>query len=201
MGAVPSPRRPRKSIGRRSFGLESRESHSSLSQSRRLCKLERHLPEKDARNDAMVQWALGQPRDFEYTAVNILPEATLRGSPWQLPDLAGKASPYTADGRLLALCSNEPDVPQAVVEDGEQNVVRGGSRRHLAVFWAGSHTGWGVKACEDLRAGDFVCEYTGEVLADVDVEERCRTAGRDAYLFDLTTPSLCRGYGACPPSD
>merc|ERR1712167_380576 len=45
----------------------------------------------------------------------------------------------------------------------------------------------------------------GEVLLDVDVEARCLSSGtdsgRDAYIFDLTTPRHCRAYGAHPAKE
>merc|ERR1719261_1778761 len=53
-----------------------------------------------------------------------------------------------------------------------------------------------------MAAGEFVCEYTGEILRDADVEAPCPSStGRDAYLFDLTTARICRACGALPVED
>lgn len=191
-----SPRRPRRSIGRHSSSLLS--PHGTAADG----APHKQTGKRPKPNDAVkVRWALGQPRDFRYTVKNLLPPAIERGPVWLVPDIIGRAVPYDADGRLIAFCSTGPlQVPQAIIECGEQCVVRGEPRRCIEVFWAGAGTGWGVRALEDIRAGDFVCEYAGEVLCDIDAETRCLAAGaasgRDAYLFDLTTPRLCRAWGA-----
>lgn len=185
--------RARNSIGRDSFSLLSQEASDGGE------ALGHH---REAPNQDLVHWSLGQPDDFVYTTVNLLPRICTRGSPWLLPNLIGRLSPYTSDGRLRGLCCSLPEVPHAVVECGEQHVVRHGPRRRLEVFWAGSVTGWGVRVLENMSAGEFVCEYAGEVLLDEAVEARCLAAapgsGRDAYLFDLTTSRHCRACGARP---
>lgn len=43
--------------------------------------------------------------------------------------------------------------------------------------------GWGVKALGAIGLGQFVCEYLGEILTDLEVESRAD----DSYLFDLNS--------------
>lgn len=90
-------------------------------------------------------------------------------------------------------------MPLAVFESRAEQVVRRGIQSGLEVFWLGPHTGWGVRTLEVLEQGQFVCEYAGEVLTDMEAESRCSASeGRDAYLFNLTTTAQCRILGARP---
>merc|ERR1711879_443136 len=106
---------------------------------------------------------------------------------------------YVANGILRALveCADGmKSMPLAIFECGEQRVVRAGVSVGLEVFWIDTGTGWGVRALERLQPGQFTCEYAGEVLSDLEAEARClKPEGRDAYLFDLATPSQCRSLG------
>ena len=81
--------------------------------------------------------------------------------------------------------------------------------------------GWGAFTMENLAVGEFVCEYTGcvlrcaqhfrarlvllavpepgDILTDREADSRCATPGRDAYLFNLTTPKQCARLGLEAP--
>lgn len=41
--------------------------------------------------------------------------------------------------------------------------------------------GWGVRALRDIPRGTFICEYVGELISDLDADQRAD----DSYLFDL----------------
>ncbi|CAE8621986.1 unnamed protein product [Polarella glacialis] len=151
------------------------------------------------------RWQLrGAPRfpDFSPVEDNVWPQLP---EVFAVPELGRFSSPYSSEGRLLSLCggsqASRPSLPPAVFELGSQRVVReGGPRVMLEISWLGPEVGWGACALEDLELGQFVCEYAGEVVEDVEAERRCEaagaTAGRDAYLFNLTTPAQCRALGA-----
>lgn len=146
---------------------------------------------------------------FEYVRTNILPEVSAQDTmDWHLRPAVASSSYFSPDGRLLALVARNEvkpsSMPLAVFEHGQQRVVRAGVSVMLEVFWHSSATGWGVRSLEDLQVGQFICEYAGEVLSDVEVESRCLAPeGRDAYLFNLTTLDQCRllGARAAPPSE
>lgn len=144
------------------------------------------------------------PPLFRYLPTSILPPAAAAsGRAWGVRSLADPSlpSPYTAQGHLRALAAGALPLPLAVLERGPQRVVRAGVQTGLEVFWVGAATGWGVRTLEALEPGQFVCEYAGEVLPDVEAEERCLSPpGRDAYLFNLTTPAQCRLLGAAVPA-
>jgi len=139
---------------------------------------------------------------FELIPTCDAPIRTAGDVPWLVQAAADIASPYSPTGRLLALCDPElcnAPRPIAFFELGPFRVVRAGPRSDLEVFWVDSDIGFGVRALCELESGEFVCEYAGEVLGDVDVEAKCcEPVGRDAYLFDLTTPSQWAMLGAIP---
>ena len=47
--------------------------------------------------------------------------------------------------------------------------------------------GWGVRSLHDVKKGEFVCEYVGEVLTEGEAEKRATKYDnqRQSYLFDL----------------
>uniref|UniRef100_A0A7S4R1C2 Histone-lysine N-methyltransferase n=1 Tax=Alexandrium monilatum TaxID=311494 RepID=A0A7S4R1C2_9DINO len=145
------------------------------------------------------------PPHFRYLPASVPPAAASVGDPaWAVRSLAnpGLPPPYTPQGHLRALAEGEGPVPPAVLERGPQRVVRAGVQTGLEVFWLGASIGWGLRTLEGLEPGQFICEYAGEVLPDAEAEERClRPPGRDAYLFDLPTPSRCRLFGAMLPAE
>lgn len=46
--------------------------------------------------------------------------------------------------------------------------------------------GWGVRSLTSISSGSFICEYTGELLSDMEAEQR---TGNDEYLFDIGSGS------------
>lgn len=114
-------------------------------------------------------------------------------------------SPYAASGQLLEFScrvvgATPPRMPKLLIEHGAHRVVRAGLRIRLEVFCVDAGTGWGVRTREAVGPGVFVCEYAGEILRDEEAEARCIDGpqGRDAYLFNLTTPSDWRALGVKP---
>lgn len=123
------------------------------------------------------------------------------GAAWKLPPAERCQSAYTLDGRLAALTGPDSPhaVPSAVFERGEQRVVRAAPSTNLEIYWLGGATGWGARTLKVLEPGEYICEYIGEVLSEAEAERRCSAPpGRDAYLFNLSTPALWRALGATP---
>ena len=49
--------------------------------------------------------------------------------------------------------------------------------------------GWGLAAAQDFAEGDFVCEYTGEIVTKAQIEARepaYQAAGLASYVFNLS---------------
>ena len=59
-------------------------------------------------------------------------------------------------------------------------VSQQGIRFRLEVFKTPSR-GWGVRSLNSIPSGSFICEYMGELLQDMDAEQR----SNDEYLFDI----------------
>eukprot|EP01018_Ginkgo_biloba_P012711 Gb_11902 [translate_table: standard] len=74
-------------------------------------------------------------------------------------------------------------------------VCQYGVRFNLEVFNT-EDKGWGVRSFDPIPSGSFVCEYIGEVLLDVEVEQRIMS---DEYLFDIGSNSEDRAL-CCGPS-
>eukprot|EP00397_Hematodinium_sp_SG-2012_P068701 GEMP01113078.1.p1 GENE.GEMP01113078.1~~GEMP01113078.1.p1 ORF type:complete len:158 (+),score=28.13 GEMP01113078.1:41-514(+) len=57
------------------------------------------------------------------------------------------------------------------------------------VFWVSDEIGWGLRSLNRLKKGAFICEYTGTVRADDEVEMQRTSAPehRHHYYFDLAT--------------
>lgn len=64
----------------------------------------------------------------------------------------------------------------------KNRVVQNGSKVALQIFKC-KHLikGWGAKSVTDIPKGSFVAEYTGEILTDVEADQRID----DSYFFDL----------------
>ncbi|XWS37000.1 hypothetical protein CRYUN_Cryun19dG0005700 [Craigia yunnanensis] len=60
-------------------------------------------------------------------------------------------------------------------------VSQRGIRFPLEVFKT-KMKGWGVRTESFIPCGSFICEYTGEIIRDKEVEQRI---GNDEYLFDI----------------
>lgn len=76
-------------------------------------------------------------------------------------------------------CACPPDCPNRIVQQG---------RKHkLNIFKTPDGRGWGVRTEKYIPEGQFICEYTGEVITFEEAEKRgleYDAAGR-TYLFDL----------------
>ncbi|GLJ46575.1 hypothetical protein SUGI_0981510 [Cryptomeria japonica] len=60
-------------------------------------------------------------------------------------------------------------------------VSQHGVRNNLEIFKTDKR-GWGVRSLSSITSGSFICEYTGELLSDMEAEQR---TGNDEYLFDI----------------
>ncbi|KAF5197793.1 Histone-lysine N-methyltransferase, H3 lysine-9 specific SUVH6 [Thalictrum thalictroides] len=60
-------------------------------------------------------------------------------------------------------------------------VSQRGIKLPLEVFKT-RNKGWGVRCLSSIPSGSFICEYTGELLQDMEAEER---TGADEYMFDI----------------
>ncbi|KAI3971926.1 hypothetical protein MKX01_030127 [Papaver californicum] len=60
-------------------------------------------------------------------------------------------------------------------------VSQHGIKFQLEIFKTKSR-GWGVRSLNSIPSGSFICEYTGELLAEKEADQRM---GNDEYLFDL----------------
>ncbi|KAK1273576.1 Histone-lysine N-methyltransferase, H3 lysine-9 specific SUVH6 [Acorus gramineus] len=60
-------------------------------------------------------------------------------------------------------------------------VSQHGMKFPLEVFKTQSR-GWGVRSLASIPSGSFICEYTGELLEEIEAEQR---TGNDEYLFDI----------------
>jgi len=138
---------------------------------------------------------------FVYVHESLLP-AAIHDEAWLIANPCAFPTPYDSRGRLLADCTDggtQGTFPFAIFDGSNQHVVRAGPCPDLEVFWLGNHTGWGVRTLRDIEFGEFICEYAGEVLSDAEAETRCTPVGRDAYLFNLTTPAQWQLLGARAP--
>eukprot|EP00927_Polykrikos_kofoidii_P074855 TRINITY_DN70903_c0_g1_i1.p1 TRINITY_DN70903_c0_g1~~TRINITY_DN70903_c0_g1_i1.p1 ORF type:complete len:328 (+),score=48.31 TRINITY_DN70903_c0_g1_i1:187-1170(+) len=150
------------------------------------------------------------PMCYEKDLDNVWPSDGYLGSPWPVSHPPSElCNPYTPTSCLAALAvakikQGSQDVaapPWAIFEPCTQRVVRASPRPCLEIYWLGGKIGWGVRTLEPINVGEFVCEYTGEILTDDEAELRCgpgSEVGRDAYLFNLTTPRHWRALGAQP---
>ncbi|XP_065169510.1 uncharacterized protein [Atheta coriaria] len=66
-------------------------------------------------------------------------------------------------------------------------VVQHGCQVKLAIFRTSNECGWGVKALQSIRKGEFVCQYVGEVITHEEAEARGQVYDSNGmtYLFDL----------------
>lgn len=76
-------------------------------------------------------------------------------------------------------CKCGPECPNRVIQQG---------RKHkLVIFKTFNGRGWGVRTESVIPDGQFICEYTGEVITSAEAERRGEeydSVGR-TYLFDL----------------
>ncbi|KAL3693016.1 hypothetical protein R1sor_006667 [Riccia sorocarpa] len=71
-------------------------------------------------------------------------------------------------------------------------VVQRGITRKLQIFFTHEGKGWGLRTLEQLPAGAFVCEYVGEILTNMEQEERNNNAKADPTVTH-TYPILLDG--------
>lgn len=78
-----------------------------------------------------------------------------------------------------SLCKCGPDCPNRVVQRGP--VIE------LCIFRTSNGCGWGLKTLEEIKRGQFVLEYPGEVITemDADVRDEAYDWTGTTYLFDL----------------
>ncbi|CAH8262018.1 unnamed protein product [Arabidopsis lyrata] len=60
----------------------------------------------------------------------------------------------------------------------KNKMIQTGLKFHLEVFKT-MDSGWGLRSWDPIRAGSFICEYAGEIIAKGDDEE-------DDYIFDTS---------------
>ncbi|ESQ46310.1 hypothetical protein EUTSA_v10000012mg [Eutrema salsugineum] len=68
----------------------------------------------------------------------------------------------------------------------QNRVLQNGIRTKLEVFRTESK-GWGLRACEHILRGTFVCEYIGEVLDQQEANKRRNQYGKEgcSYIHDI----------------
>lgn len=73
---------------------------------------------------------------------------------------------------------------------GNVNILRGQMRR-VGVAASETH-GWGAFALEDMKKGDFIYEYTGDLLSQDEAERRGNSYDKNAvsFLFDLNEDAV-----------
>lgn len=76
-------------------------------------------------------------------------------------------------------CKCGPECSNRLVQKGRTN--------KLCIFRTSNGCGWGVKTDRHIRAGDFVCEYVGEIIKSDEAEQRGQMYDKMGvtYLFDL----------------
>ncbi|XP_057799465.1 uncharacterized protein LOC131015206 [Salvia miltiorrhiza] len=95
----------------------------------------------------------------------------------------GGAIPYNHNGALVETmnlvyeCGPHCKCPPSCYNRATQR----GIKFQLEIFKTESR-GWGVRALASIPSGSFICEYTGELLEDIEAEKRI---GNDEYLFDI----------------
>ncbi|WVZ54635.1 hypothetical protein U9M48_005402 [Paspalum notatum var. saurae] len=101
--------------------------------------------------------------------------------------LNGGYLPYSSSGLLakhipmLYECSSNCQCSQ----DCRNRITQKGVNLKFEVFWTGD-CGWGVRSWDPIRAGTFICEYTGKVI-----DERRMKMGdeEEEYIFRTSCPS------------
>lgn len=116
-------------------------------------------------------------------ACNFTPAVGTATQPLLANSKGGQA--YNQEGCLLMArdCIFECNASSNCPPDCFNRVVGRGVRARLQVFKTLGR-GWGVRTLDGLRAGAFVCEYTGNIMLDQDAE-RSGLEEDDSYLFNL----------------
>jgi len=116
-------------------------------------------------------------------ACNFMPAVGQGTQPVLHNSKAGQA--YNQEGCLLIARDYifECNASSDCALDCFNRVVGRGVRAQLQVFKTLGR-GWGVRTLDGLRAGAFVCEYTGNIMLDQDAEASGLEVD-DSYLFNL----------------
>lgn len=106
------------------------------------------------------------------------------------PGMNGHSLAYTKHAKLRIDVGTpiwECNKKCACSTDCYNRVVQGGRKHKLCIYKTDNGCGWGVKALENIKAGSFVVDYVGEVIGEVEAEERGKKydAQGCTYLFDL----------------
>ncbi|XP_048333486.2 uncharacterized protein LOC107422814 isoform X4 [Ziziphus jujuba] len=73
-------------------------------------------------------------------------------------------------------------------------VVQRGMTVNLQVYWTPEGKGWGLRTLEHLPRGAFVCEYVGEIVTDVELQQRyMQSVGIEKPVYHVL---LDAGYGS-----
>ncbi|KAJ1264558.1 hypothetical protein BS78_08G010300 [Paspalum vaginatum] len=102
--------------------------------------------------------------------------------------LNGGDLPYSSSGLLvkhipmLYECSSSCQCSQ----NCPNRITQKGVHLKFEVFWTGD-CGWGVRSWDPIRAGTFICEYTGKAIDETDMNTNCE---EDEYTFNSSLPSV-----------
>lgn len=69
----------------------------------------------------------------------------------------------------------------------QNRVVQHGRNSSLGIFRTANGTGWGIQAKRNIKKGQYICEYVGELIRSEESERRGKIydAAGITYLFDL----------------
>ncbi|CAL2048909.1 unnamed protein product [Caenorhabditis brenneri] len=99
---------------------------------------------------------------YKEKAINLVPNAD---------GLLNLENVGVSDEKIVMECSDacgcSMQCPRRQLQRGQQKA--------LVVFYEGEGFGFGVRAGEDIKAGELLCEYTGEVFRDSETRESCST--------------------------
>ncbi|KAJ1274005.1 hypothetical protein BS78_05G030000 [Paspalum vaginatum] len=116
------------------------------------------------------------------------PSVCLPGDPnCSCAQLNGGDLPYSSSGLLvkhipmLYECSSSCQCSQ----DCRNRIAQKGVNLKFEVFWTGD-CGWGVRSWDPIRAGTFICEYTGKVVDETSMK---MADEEEEYTFCTSCPS------------
>lgn len=101
-----------------------------------------------------------------------------------------RKSAYNAEGLLVAKKGTpiyECNKKCACGPDCQNRVLQRGRTIKLSIFKTNNGCGWGIRTLEDIKKGQFVAEYVGEVITREEADKRGKVYDREGktYLFDL----------------
>jgi len=114
-----------------------------------------------------------------------------------VPSSAAGRSGCACTGHNNAACGYACPCVKHHTECGNRQWQRGVAKELVLVQTDYAGGGWGVKAGEDIKKGDFVCEYLGEFVTDAELTRRESLNPRSAdYTFQAQ--STCAGADGKP---